>query len=444
MAPMHTATWVVSRALRPRPLAVCFFGFLVWPAAFHCLRPPLSHDVSGFELPLFGEPMRILQEGENPLTTHGWVWLSPGVLVAGLAVLCALAVLVRIERFAAASGIMLAGWLVCDASLAINQPIIVEQMDRQLEAHTALRTMLLATAHPEVDIMAYPRYSRAALHGRRGGILRGFDYFPVGRSTFLALAFFGVVLGQRSSLRRRLGLAAVWIVVGLLAAGIVCGRRLTAEWYWQRAVIAEANGDLYQADAMYEHSLRIVPALKNLERTWALRGLIDFQRGRRTPAARYFVGTQWARNGRLDEAISEFERLVGEDHLVGSMQSWHADAIADLALQRFRQGSIGGAEKLYRLANEIDVSLPERQLAVAVMLSHRANRAPDQIAGVLDPLLPKLADRALRASLLAMLGDSYFEAGEFAQARRLYHRSLSAFSLPKSINYRALRGLVGI
>jgi hypothetical protein len=58
-------------------------------------------------------------------------------------------------------------------------------------------------------------------------------------------------------------------------------------------------------------------------------------------------------------------------------------------------------------------------------------------------LLGNIADRTLRADILATLGDVYFEAGKIEIARCHYEASKQAFELPKDINFRARRGLLG-
>ncbi len=69
---------------------------------------------------------------------------------------------------------------------------------------------------------------------------------------------------------------------------------------------------------------------------------------------------------------------------------------------------------------------------------------PARVAERVDPLLGGMADRALRAALEAMLGDCFFQCGQFVEARSRYEASLQAYSLPKQINYRGLRGLLGM
>src|SRR5262249_24631354 len=53
-------------------------------------------------------------------------------------------------------------------------------------------------------------------------------------------------------------------------------------------------------------------------------------------------------------------------------------------------------------------------------------------------------DRAIHADALSLLGDEDFHRGDIHQARERYRESMKAWMLPKTINYRAQRGLGGL
>src|SRR5262249_17228174 len=61
------------------------------------------------------------------------------------------------------------------------------------------------------------------------------------------------------------------------------------------------------------------------------------------------------------------------------------------------------------------------------------------------PLLESLpaVDRAICADALSLLGDANFRRGDLTEARERYRESMKAWMLPKTINYRAQRGLGG-
>ena len=81
------------------------------------------------------------------------------------------------------------------------------------------------------------------------------------------------------------------------------------------------------------------------------------------------------------------------------------------------------------------------------MVQTRVDRAhPEQVEATFAPLLEGLSDRALRADVLNVLGDAYFEAGRLIEARKRYVESFDVFNLPgvNKINYRAQRRLGGL
>ncbi|MBY0525819.1 MAG: hypothetical protein K2R98_20670 [Gemmataceae bacterium] len=75
----------------------------------------------------------------------------------------------------------------------------------------------------------------------------------------------------------------------------------------------------------------------------------------------------------------------------------------------------------------------------------RINRdRPDLVAATLEPMLIGLADRPLRAEILDLLGDAYWEAGRMLEARSYFAQSHDTFSLPKRPNIRAQKKLGGL
>jgi hypothetical protein len=81
------------------------------------------------------------------------------------------------------------------------------------------------------------------------------------------------------------------------------------------------------------------------------------------------------------------------------------------------------------------------------MVQARADRTrPELVEEEFAPLLHTSADLALRADILNVLGDAYFEAGQMTAARRRYVESFDVYNLPRvgKINYRAQRRLGGL
>src|SRR5262249_38694618 len=96
----------------------------------------------------------------------------------------------------------------------------------------------------------------------------------------------------------------------------------------------------------------------------------------------------------------------------------------------------------------VEVNPAKRDCAFYLgMLRTRLERSqPEQVEADFAPMLKGLADRALRADVLNVLGDAFFEAGRMIEAQRRSVESFDVFSLPGvgKINYRAQRRLGGL
>ena len=69
---------------------------------------------------------------------------------------------------------------------------------------------------------------------------------------------------------------------------------------------------------------------------------------------------------------------------------------------------------------------------------------PDMVTASFEKLQMHWVDRTIRADIAATLGDAHFDHGNIQDARELYRESLRFYNLPKRINYRARRGLLGL
>jgi hypothetical protein len=69
---------------------------------------------------------------------------------------------------------------------------------------------------------------------------------------------------------------------------------------------------------------------------------------------------------------------------------------------------------------------------------------PERVRAEFERLMTGVADRPLRAEVLDLLGDAYWDAGEAVEARRRYAQSYDSYSLPKRPNVRAQKKLGGL
>jgi tetratricopeptide (TPR) repeat protein len=121
--------------------------------------------------------------------------------------------------------------------------------------------------------------------------------------------------------------------------------------------------------------------------------------------------------------------------------------LTDAGLVYYEQNRwLTAAEESWQRASQIDPGKRD-VLFYLGMIQARADRSrPELVQAAFDPLLKGCADRALRADILNVLGDAYFEAGHLMKARRCYVESFDVYNLPgvDRINYRAQRRLGGL
>ena len=446
------ATWLsglVTILLGRRGLFGLLVFVLVLPGMVQVLRPPISSDISGFSLPLLGAGDSVFSAAEFVRGSRPLLLFSPGSVLAIVAIGCIIAVVARPRSLPWAAGSALAVLLACEATVLLNHPAVVAELDRESELRESIITMLEETAEPFIDITSYPRVRDLPSNIEPGSIASAVNYRPRGRGMFVVLALLGVLLVSAGPFHRRLGFTMVWCLIGATLAFGLTWRRCVAEWHWQRAELAEARGQLRSATGHIDAAEAYFPEFSRLERTWFLRGAVDYQSARKTSASTYFTARQWARSGQLAQAVQTLATLEQPGRAAGDrhppwVARWLADVMVRMALVAFTERRYESADQFLDQALVVDPSVPERSLCLAVLRARKQAAAPDHVAALLDPVVDRLADRSLRAALLAMLGDCYFSDGQFSEARRRHQASLAAYSLPKTINYRALRGLLGL
>ncbi len=451
--PLAFTSQVLTLLLSRRGLCLGFLAVMALLTNMGWLRPPLSDDIRNFHLPLLGCAAQGLTASAVLYRPRAFICLSPGALMLVLIAVGAIVVWRKPERFQVAAGLLLCGVLGCLASIVFNHPELVEQLDRQHEQRRQLVSLMGSTAAPPVRITDTPRVEQAADEAPPGALLQSLVYLRTHGLLALWLPVLACLLSTKGPLHRRLGYLGLWCLAGVLFAGGVSSRRLSAEWQWEQAVQADRRGAVEAAERHARAALERFPELARLERTWALLGKLDYRQGRSSPAARCFCAFQMAHNKKLRQAIGEIDDLMRElgtrDSALSTqhsaLRSLLADLESELGFNLFHQEHFQGAENAWCRALERDPAQVFRRLFVATLRARVDHDDPEAIAAVVDPLLDRLTgDRTLRAALLAMLGDSYFRAGQFSKARARYEESMDTYNLPKRVNYRAQRGLVGM
>jgi len=445
-AVLSGVTALLSFAMKPQVLFVVALLIGIYPGTCCWLRPPMSADISAFSLPVLGhtdaDAVAFVQ-GDRPFEL-----LSAGMVISAIAVMGLLASLFLKIRMSSVAGVFFAVLLGCQLSLLFNHPAIIVQIAREGQLRDAVVALLEDTAEPAIDITAFPRVKSLQRLVEPGSIESAVNFVPYAGTTFLVIALLTFVLVSRGSTLRRLAMAGVWTTFGLLLFIALSWPRLASEWHWHCAVVAEQTGNLCHAAAHVEQARTFFPSLVEVPCSWMLEGKIDYQRNQLSAARQYYLACQKARNGEIAQALFEVAAIKeNREWSIKASQSlvnrWMGDLLATQAMKDFQQGQFDTADQRWDLAMNFDSSIVYRPLCLAVLRSRWQGSNPEEVIKLVNPVLDRLADRALKAALYAMVGDCFFAAGEFSVAREYYQTSLDVYSLPKTINYRALRGLLG-
>jgi hypothetical protein len=443
---------LVNGPLTRRGLGFLFFFAAAGFVSLGWLRPPLSPDISALRLPLW--PGQVAPE-EILYGPPRVPFPGVGTLLLGLAVAGAALVLWRPRSLSVAAGLLLSAALAANAVAVCNFPALIELLDLEQEQRQHMTAVLASPAEPPPLTGERTSRSPGAHLGGRGtapaayqepaGLLRGWFYLLHGpRLVYLAAA--AVLLAGRGSLARRLAVLGPWVLAGVALAAVTCGPRLLAEQHWSRAEELAAGGDGPGASAELQTAVTLFPQFERLQRTWLLAGRLDFLAGRTTPRAQFFRAYRHALRKEYSLALGLLEELLsgteGDSPAVRLLAGRVAvsAALDDLA----RRDLAASADLGGRAASLVPADRLAR-LLTAVAQGRADLGRPELVEEGLGPLLgPGVADRALQADSLVVLGNAYFAAGRFQEARRCYARSLDLFQLPRQDNFRAEKALGGL
>jgi tetratricopeptide (TPR) repeat protein len=317
-------------------------------------------------------------------------------------------------------------------------------MDVEADQREHVFSVLETVIGLETDLPDVPRVSPGIQTLQwRNTVLAGLPYLVHARSLIL-LVVLAFLLSAHGPLSRRLKHLGIWCVVGLLLSAVVTHDRLLAEYHWARATAAAERGQPAAAQGQLLAAVDCCPAFNRLERTWLLEGQLDYRQGIPSPASQLFFASQLALNGQTEVAAGLTRDLLGTGATPPVAPRLLARRAAEMALIHTKRDRPQAAAETWKLAAESDPSHRYCRLAEIVIRTYIAHDDPTDLAGAADPLLAGLADRSLRAAILAVLGDAYYEAGRIAEARERYRASYDAYSLPKTINFPAQRGLLGM
>jgi hypothetical protein len=430
--------------------------FLVGAALFCAgpwLRPPLSPDIRGIQLPLSMIPQEVTADHILPkprefqLDSVGFICLA--IVLAGAAL-----VMINPRRLALVAGALLAVSIAGNATAMFNHPKLIEMMDSEIIQRGQIATVLRMRSEQTLAGNSTPRTAPLVLppHDNSpptmeyppGHLLRGWQYLVFG--VWLSLSSFLVVLLACSgSWQRRLGQTALWMLGGLLLTVVACGARFNAEWHWVSAEKLELQGRLDAARAELDEAIDLYSEFELLERTWLLAGKIDYRRGKSTPQALYYRVAQLALHDDRGESVGLLSELLNSSAGRATAVRDLAGLVhADLARKSTSKGLLIAAYDDYKLAAKYAPLRVDAPAGMGLSLSESDRSRPELAEAFIDPLVERLGDRVLIADLLERLGHANFEAGRVVRAREYYERSMAVFSQPKYVNAPAQEGLLGM
>jgi tetratricopeptide (TPR) repeat protein len=236
----------------------------------------------------------------------------------------------------------------------------------------------------------------------------------------------------------------MYAAVGVVAAVVVCLPRYRAEIAWWRAIDHESRGAWSEARGALEGAIAQCPQLASLERVRLFQGKLDYRENRVSLERELWLIDQWRRNNDSVRAIATLDSVLELPDGDVVTARFAAQSYARVGVNHWEVGRWAAAGDMWRRAAAADPQRWDCRYLLGNFQARMDRDRPELVDAEFSPILRRLADRVLRADLLASLGDAYFDAGQIQIARTYYTQSLRAFELPKDINYRARKGLVGM
>jgi tetratricopeptide (TPR) repeat protein len=316
--PARIATALLEPCFTDRGLGLLVLAFAALLVYGGWIRPPLSPDLRTLYVPLGAWDLRDAATPEEILMkSKGVPPDSLGLMLFGLLAVGAVVVLWQPKWTGAVCGMILAA-SICGNLVLVNHPGLVELMD--LEYGQRCQMVTTIGRSPVTSPLTGPFNGRIIGHTgsyeydqMAGDSTRSLVYLDFGR-WLIPLTALGCVLGTGGGLRRRIISILVWITAGFGLSGLVCARRLYAEFYWSQALREESRAEYGLARRSLNESLAAFPELRQLERTWLFMGKLDHAEGQMTTAQRFFRAYQLNRDQELPRGVTTAEDL-GADPL---------------------------------------------------------------------------------------------------------------------------------
>ena len=458
MLPSWIVTWLLEALLTRRGLAIIYFAlaglFVIGP----WLRPILSFDLRATHIPMSIWSAPQITPTELLVSPRQFRFDSAGAVLLAIIAWGCIAVLFRPRSLPFWAGTLMCCGIAATAEVTLNHPALIDLMDSEVTQRTQLASVLREVSEQSLAANSPPRTTRLRIPKldnspereelEPGDMMRGWFYGMYG-PWFIFVSAFVVLVHTRGGWDRRLAHLGVWSLVGCGLAGLICSRRLVAEYHWDRAQELERIGALVEAEQEIDKAKEIFPEFNHLDRTWWLVGKIDYRRNRVTSEEMYFRITQLAEHSERAAALSLTEDLLAQQRAVPfAVRNLASSIFSDIGKKRLNQGLYVAAQDLYRRAYDLAPHRVDCPVALGTIWMHTDRYNPERIQAFYDRLAARVGDRLLRADLMERIGDAFFEADQhgdhLVSARKYYEQSIATFAQPKFPNPPAQEGMLGM
>jgi len=439
-------------ALSRRGLAVAALLVAAGFSLSTWLRPPLSKDIRGLQLPvgLTSESSLIPDDATAVVdrTSRRDSLATALLLVIGVGLI---AVVVEPKWLHIFSGLLVALGIAAVGATTMNHPAVIESLDREFEQrkqiHSILGTrseeLLAATSGARVYTLESLSSPLAPLGAELDDPFHGWMYIVYG-PWLVAFCLLVTLFSMQGSRRRRIVQCTLWVLMGFVLSGVITSRRWVAEYHLADAQRLENENAFDAAVVALDDATEVLPSFAQTRRFWLIQGRIDQRRGAVTPHARYFKIHQHYLNGEPEAARSMAALLLLDAPESRVVRDFAAQISTQLGKIAFFKESENTAQHLWTESTRIAPWHLDCQFGLATTFARLHRKEPDLVESSLAIISARLGDRMLLSDIDSMIGDAYFDAGRFEEAREHYAASMETYSLPRTVNPHALEGLLGM
>jgi tetratricopeptide (TPR) repeat protein len=252
----------------------------------------------------------------------------------------------------------------------------------------------------------------------------------------------------RSDKRKWFGKVAAFALTLLFLIIAVTGyRSIIGDYCRGRAINSAAEGDLERSLLYFQRARSVNPELDENLSFLSQYGRVQYMAGvPDAPEVHLYVGSGYLDDGRFLQAKERLLQAVSSGPMRDVLRRMEALVLIREGLDLYGRGYRSAAASLWERASQFSEESVEAHFYLGYAYfeidTDVQTRALSENLYILDGAL--IEDRIMKAEVLTNVGDCYFKAGRFKEARKYYRRSLNTFNLVKVINFRAQRGLIGL